>query len=93
MWDLAEGRTSVTNSVFTENVGFCRCALLKVAQGRWLMAMAAKAPEEVGSISFSGAWEMAFGFEMREFRRGNIIALKFSAQERAAQGTFGGSNH
>ncbi|GAB0196930.1 guanine nucleotide-binding protein subunit beta-like protein 1 [Grus japonensis] len=47
LWDLAEGRTSVTNSVFTENVGFCRCALLKVAQGRWLMAMAAKAPEEV----------------------------------------------
>ncbi|KAM6246772.1 guanine nucleotide-binding protein subunit beta-like protein 1 isoform 2-T6 [Porphyrio hochstetteri] len=47
LWDLAEGRTSVMNSVFTENVGFCRCSLLKEAQGRWLMAMAAKAPEEV----------------------------------------------
>ncbi|XP_069727202.1 guanine nucleotide-binding protein subunit beta-like protein 1 isoform X5 [Phaenicophaeus curvirostris] len=47
LWDLAEGRTSVTDSVFTENVGFCRCSLLKVAQGRWLMAMAAKALEEV----------------------------------------------
>nr|XP_021140201.1 guanine nucleotide-binding protein subunit beta-like protein 1 isoform X1 [Columba livia]XP_021140207.1 guanine nucleotide-binding protein subunit beta-like protein 1 isoform X1 [Columba livia]XP_021140214.1 guanine nucleotide-binding protein subunit beta-like protein 1 isoform X1 [Columba livia]XP_021140219.1 guanine nucleotide-binding protein subunit beta-like protein 1 isoform X1 [Columba livia]XP_021140220.1 guanine nucleotide-binding protein subunit beta-like protein 1 isoform X1 [Colum len=47
MWDLAEGRTSVTDSVFTENVGFCRCSLLKVAQGRWLMAMAAKATDEV----------------------------------------------
>ncbi|XP_050762662.1 guanine nucleotide-binding protein subunit beta-like protein 1 isoform X2 [Gymnogyps californianus] len=46
-WDLAEGRTSVTDSVFTENVGFCRCSLLKVAQGRWLMATAAKALEEV----------------------------------------------
>ncbi|XP_025947665.1 guanine nucleotide-binding protein subunit beta-like protein 1 isoform X2 [Apteryx rowi] len=47
LWDLAEGRTSVTDSVFTENVGFCRCSLLKVAQGRWLMAMAAKSLEEV----------------------------------------------
>ncbi|XP_040432615.1 guanine nucleotide-binding protein subunit beta-like protein 1 isoform X1 [Cygnus olor] len=47
LWDLAEGRTSVMDSVFTENVGFCRCSLLKVAQGRWLMAMAAKALDEV----------------------------------------------
>ncbi|XP_046784055.1 guanine nucleotide-binding protein subunit beta-like protein 1 isoform X8 [Gallus gallus] len=47
LWDLAEGRTSVTDSVFTENVGFCRCSLLKVAEGRWLMATAAKALEEV----------------------------------------------
>ncbi|KAM6339536.1 guanine nucleotide-binding protein subunit beta-like protein 1 isoform 2-T3 [Alca torda] len=47
LWDLAEGRTAVMDSVCTENVGFCRCSLLKVAQGRWLMAMAAKALEEV----------------------------------------------
>ncbi|XP_064322637.1 guanine nucleotide-binding protein subunit beta-like protein 1 isoform X2 [Phalacrocorax carbo] len=47
LWDLAEGRTSVTDCVFTENVGFCRCSLLEVAAGRWLMAMAAKALEEV----------------------------------------------
>ncbi|XP_048819922.1 guanine nucleotide-binding protein subunit beta-like protein 1 isoform X1 [Lagopus muta] len=47
LWDLAEGRTAVTDSVFTENVGFCRSSLLKVAQGRWLMATAAKALEEV----------------------------------------------
>ncbi|NXA51919.1 GNB1L protein, partial [Nothocercus julius] len=47
LWDLAEGRTSVMDSVFTENVGFCRCSLLKVAQGRWLLAMAAKSLEEV----------------------------------------------
>lgn len=92
LWDLAEGRTAVTDSVCTENVGFCRCSLLKVAQGRWLMAMAAKALEEVGSVSFSGAWEVAFGFEMRSFRTGSIFGLKYSAQERAAQGTFGGSN-
>nr|XP_013801013.1 PREDICTED: guanine nucleotide-binding protein subunit beta-like protein 1 isoform X3 [Apteryx mantelli mantelli] len=51
LWDLAEGRTSVTDSVFTENVGFCRCSLLKVAQGRWLMAMAAKSLEELDSGS------------------------------------------
>lgn len=53
LWDLAEGRTSVTDSVFTEHVGFCRCSLVQVAQGRWLMAMAARSLEEVGSVSFS----------------------------------------
>ncbi|NXB77531.1 GNB1L protein, partial [Donacobius atricapilla] len=47
LWDLAEGRTAVTDSVFTEHVGFCRCSLLKVAQERWLMAMAARGLEEV----------------------------------------------
>ncbi|NXP47524.1 GNB1L protein, partial [Heliornis fulica] len=47
LWDLAEGRTSVTSCVSTESVGFCRCSLFTVARGRWLMAMAAKAPEEV----------------------------------------------
>ncbi|OWK61196.1 Guanine nucleotide-binding protein subunit beta-like protein 1 [Lonchura striata] len=51
-WDLAEGRTSLTDSVFTEHVGFCRCSLLKVAQGRWLIAMAARSLEEVGSQNF-----------------------------------------
>ncbi|NXU52757.1 GNB1L protein, partial [Turnix velox] len=47
LWDLAEGRAAVTDSVMTENVGFCRCSLLQVTEGRWLMAMAAKALEEV----------------------------------------------
>ncbi|XP_048678049.2 guanine nucleotide-binding protein subunit beta-like protein 1 isoform X4 [Caretta caretta] len=47
LWDLAEGRNTVTDSVLTENVGFCKCSLLKVAQGRWLMAMPGKDLDEV----------------------------------------------
>ncbi|XP_014799551.1 PREDICTED: guanine nucleotide-binding protein subunit beta-like protein 1 [Calidris pugnax] len=47
LWDLAEGRTAVTDSILTENVGFCKCSLVEVAPGRWLMAMAAKALQEV----------------------------------------------
>ncbi|XP_037734597.1 guanine nucleotide-binding protein subunit beta-like protein 1 isoform X3 [Chelonia mydas] len=47
LWDLAEGRNTVTDSVLTENVGFCKCSLLKVAQGHWLMAMPGKDLDEV----------------------------------------------
>ncbi|CAM4673006.1 unnamed protein product [Caretta caretta] len=47
LWDLAEGRNTVTDSVLTENVRFCKCSLLKVAQGRWLMAMPGKDLDEV----------------------------------------------
>nr|XP_042697480.1 guanine nucleotide-binding protein subunit beta-like protein 1 isoform X3 [Chrysemys picta bellii] len=54
LWDLAEGRNTVTDSVFTENVGFCKCSLLKVAQGHWLMAMPGKDLDEpdFGSCPF-----------------------------------------
>nr|XP_020661126.1 guanine nucleotide-binding protein subunit beta-like protein 1 [Pogona vitticeps] len=47
LWDLAEGRNAVTDSVFTENVGFCKSSLLEVAEARWLLATAWKGLEEV----------------------------------------------
>ncbi|XP_074869010.1 guanine nucleotide-binding protein subunit beta-like protein 1 isoform X2 [Carettochelys insculpta] len=47
LWDLAEGRNTVTDSVFIENVGFCKCSLLTVAEGRWIMAMPGKDLDEV----------------------------------------------
>ncbi|XP_077164160.1 guanine nucleotide-binding protein subunit beta-like protein 1 isoform X1 [Paroedura picta] len=47
LWDLAEGRKDVTETVCTEHVGFCKCSLLKVAERRWLMAMPGKDLEEV----------------------------------------------
>ncbi|XP_077164166.1 guanine nucleotide-binding protein subunit beta-like protein 1 isoform X2 [Paroedura picta] len=46
LWDLAEGRKDVTETVCTEHVGFCKCSLLKVAERRWLMAMPGKDLEE-----------------------------------------------
>lgn len=42
---------------------------------------------------FLCAWEVAFGTEMTSFRRGNISATEFSAQEQAAQETLEGFNH
>ncbi|XP_019394591.1 PREDICTED: guanine nucleotide-binding protein subunit beta-like protein 1 isoform X3 [Crocodylus porosus] len=47
LWDLAEGRSMVTDSVSMDSVGFCRCSLLKMAQDRWLIAMPADDPDEV----------------------------------------------
>ncbi|XP_019342148.1 guanine nucleotide-binding protein subunit beta-like protein 1 isoform X3 [Alligator mississippiensis] len=47
LWDLAEGRNVVTDSISVDSVGFCRCSLLKVAQDRWLIAMPANDPDEV----------------------------------------------
>ncbi|CAI5797347.1 guanine nucleotide-binding subunit beta 1 isoform X1 [Podarcis lilfordi] len=47
LWDLAEGRSIVTDSVSTENIGFCKCSLLEVEERRWLLAMPWKGLEEV----------------------------------------------
>ncbi|XP_060125260.1 guanine nucleotide-binding protein subunit beta-like protein 1 isoform X2 [Zootoca vivipara] len=46
LWDLAEGRSAVTDSVSTENIGFCKCSLLEVEERRWLLAMPWKGLEE-----------------------------------------------
>ncbi|XP_044296835.1 guanine nucleotide-binding protein subunit beta-like protein 1 isoform X4 [Varanus komodoensis] len=51
LWDLAEGRNSVTDSLCTGNVGFCKGSLLEVAEGRWLLATAWKNLEEPSSGS------------------------------------------
>ncbi|XP_062814605.1 guanine nucleotide-binding protein subunit beta-like protein 1 [Anolis carolinensis] len=47
LWDFAEGRDAVVDSVFTENVGFCKCSLLDGTEGRWLLATSWKDLEEV----------------------------------------------
>ncbi|XP_034152513.1 guanine nucleotide-binding protein subunit beta-like protein 1 isoform X2 [Esox lucius] len=49
-WDLAEGRSDVTDSVWTGSVGFCRCSLLETGPGRWLLAHPGEAMEEVKVI-------------------------------------------
>lgn len=47
LWDLAEGRGDVTDALWTGSVGFCRCSLLETGPGRWLLAHAGEAMEEV----------------------------------------------
>ncbi|XP_043385784.1 guanine nucleotide-binding protein subunit beta-like protein 1 isoform X4 [Chelonia mydas] len=61
LWDLAEGRNTVTDSVLTENVGFCKCSLLKVAQGHWLMAMPGKDLDEEPVMSLDFDFEKTKG--------------------------------
>ncbi|KAM6422758.1 guanine nucleotide-binding protein subunit beta-like protein 1 isoform 2-T7 [Liasis olivaceus] len=47
LWDLAEGRNIVTDSLFTENVGFCKCSHTEVTEKRCLLATPWKGLEEV----------------------------------------------
>ncbi|KAL0979213.1 hypothetical protein UPYG_G00182210 [Umbra pygmaea] len=49
-WDLAEGRSDVTDTVWTGSVGFCRCSLLEMGPGTWLLAHPGEAMEEVKII-------------------------------------------
>uniref|UniRef100_A0A674ARJ3 Guanine nucleotide binding protein (G protein), beta polypeptide 1-like n=1 Tax=Salmo trutta TaxID=8032 RepID=A0A674ARJ3_SALTR len=50
LWDLAEGRGDVTDALWTGSVGFCHCSLLETGPGRWLLAHAGEAMEEVKII-------------------------------------------
>ncbi|KAM6965582.1 guanine nucleotide-binding protein subunit beta-like protein 1 isoform 1-T1 [Aplochiton taeniatus] len=47
MWDLSEGRSEVTESVWTGSVGFCHCSLLEINSGSWLLAHPGERMEEV----------------------------------------------
>lgn len=47
LWDLAEGRNAVVDSVCLESVGFCRSSVLGVGQARWMLAVPGKGIDEV----------------------------------------------
>lgn len=47
LWDLSEGRSEVTDSVWTGSVGFCQCSLLETSPGTHLLAFAGQQTEEV----------------------------------------------
>uniref|UniRef100_A0A8C8YKR0 G protein subunit beta 1 like n=1 Tax=Prolemur simus TaxID=1328070 RepID=A0A8C8YKR0_PROSS len=47
LWDLAEGRNAVVDSVRLESVGFCRSAVLAGGQPRWTLAVPGKGSDEV----------------------------------------------
>ncbi|KAM9194965.1 guanine nucleotide-binding protein subunit beta-like protein 1 isoform 2-T2 [Dugong dugon] len=47
LWDLAEGRNAVVDSVRLESVGFCRSTVLARAQPRWMVAMPGRGSDEV----------------------------------------------
>ena len=47
LWDLSEGRSEVTDSVWTGSVGFCQCSVLETSPGTRLLAFAGQQTEEV----------------------------------------------
>ncbi|XP_015679080.1 guanine nucleotide-binding protein subunit beta-like protein 1 [Protobothrops mucrosquamatus] len=47
LWDLSEGRNVVTETLFTDNVGFCKCSLSEVTEKRSLLATPWKGLDEV----------------------------------------------
>uniref|UniRef100_G3TLM6 G protein subunit beta 1 like n=1 Tax=Loxodonta africana TaxID=9785 RepID=G3TLM6_LOXAF len=47
LWDLAEGRNAVVDSVRLESMGFCRSTVLAGAQPRWMLAMPGRGNDEV----------------------------------------------
>lgn len=50
LWDLSEGRSEVTDSVWTGSVGFCQCSMLETSRGTCLLAFAGQQTEEIKII-------------------------------------------
>uniref|UniRef100_A0A8C6TLE3 Guanine nucleotide binding protein (G protein), beta polypeptide 1-like n=1 Tax=Neogobius melanostomus TaxID=47308 RepID=A0A8C6TLE3_9GOBI len=50
LWDLAEGRSDVVDSIWTGSVGFCQCSMLKSDPGKWLLAFPGDQTEEIKII-------------------------------------------
>lgn len=47
VWDLSEGRSEVSDSVWTGSVGFCQCSLLETGPATWLLACPGQQTEEI----------------------------------------------
>ncbi|XP_072289672.1 guanine nucleotide-binding protein subunit beta-like protein 1 [Eucyclogobius newberryi] len=47
LWDLAEGRSDVLDSIWTGSVGFCQSSTLETSPGKWLLAFPGEQTEEV----------------------------------------------
>ncbi|XP_065746559.1 guanine nucleotide-binding protein subunit beta-like protein 1 [Phocoena phocoena] len=49
VWDLAEGRNTVVDSVLLESVGFCRGSVLAAGLQRWMLAVPGRGIDEADS--------------------------------------------
>ncbi|XP_058137812.1 guanine nucleotide-binding protein subunit beta-like protein 1 [Dasypus novemcinctus] len=47
LWDLAEGRNAVVDTVALESVGFCKSSILAGGQPHWMLAVPGKGNDEV----------------------------------------------
>lgn len=53
LWDLAEGRNTVVDSVHLDSVGFCRSSILVRGQPCWMLAVPGKGSDEVRASPWS----------------------------------------
>lgn len=49
LWDLAEGRNAVVDSMRLESMGFCRSTVLARGQRHWMLAMPGRGSDEVST--------------------------------------------
>ncbi|XP_051552699.1 guanine nucleotide-binding protein subunit beta-like protein 1 isoform X2 [Myxocyprinus asiaticus] len=49
LWDMSEGRSTVTDSLLTGSVGFCQCSLLETCAGSTLLAHPTEQMEDADS--------------------------------------------
>ncbi|XP_051552696.1 guanine nucleotide-binding protein subunit beta-like protein 1 isoform X1 [Myxocyprinus asiaticus] len=50
LWDMSEGRSTVTDSLLTGSVGFCQCSLLETCAGSTLLAHPTEQMEDVSVV-------------------------------------------
>ncbi|XP_034027006.1 guanine nucleotide-binding protein subunit beta-like protein 1 [Thalassophryne amazonica] len=50
LWDLSEGRSEVSDFVWTGSVGFCQCSMMELNSGSCLLACAGQQTEEIKII-------------------------------------------
>lgn len=64
LWDLAEGRNTVMDSVHLESMGFCRGSILAGGQQHWTLAVPGRGSDEVStsphSPLFTSPWALGF---------------------------------
>lgn len=64
LWDLAEGRNTVMDSVHLESMGFCRGSILAGGQQHWTLAVPGRGSDEVSTIPhsplFTSPWALGF---------------------------------
>lgn len=66
LWDLAEGRNTIMDSVNLESVGFCKGSILARGQQHWTLAVPGRGSDEVStslhSTLFLCSWALSFPY-------------------------------
>ncbi|XP_056131009.1 guanine nucleotide-binding protein subunit beta-like protein 1 [Lampris incognitus] len=74
LWDLCEGRSEVSDSVWTGSVGFCHCSLLEMGPATSLLAYPGREPEEINIIELPS--KAAVCTLTPEAKRGMVMCIK-----------------